>query len=188
MGAQPAPALRPLGRRAAGHPRTRRSCGSWPGRRWASRLVEATSTPQMIRVTVTCLVHATGNRATVRLSVTRRRAVPGLTHGYGLRRGGRRSPRSTASITPRHHTPDARWGLATPISMTFGNNRLHRPNTATRKLSWLGAYAGRPSPGIVHRNDGSGVRGNRLRAHLNGSWRARPPPSRPCQCGGRAAG
>ena len=38
--------------------------------------------------TVTCLVHATDDRATVRLCVTRRRPVPVLTHGCGLRGPG----------------------------------------------------------------------------------------------------
>src|ERR1035437_775859 len=46
----------------------------------ASREAEEISTPQMMRVTVTCLVCAIGSHATVRSCVTRA-AVPGLSVG-----------------------------------------------------------------------------------------------------------
>ena len=83
----------------------------------ASNVCEETSTPQMMFVTVTCLARTIAVQATVRSCVTTA-AVPKLTHGcclrgYGRRppragTGGRRSPRSTALITPQCRFPDTR--------------------------------------------------------------------------------
>ena len=68
-------------------------------------------------VTVTCLVHATGNQATVRSCVTTA-VVPKLIHGCGLRGSGSHPPcqggacnhlpGSSKSITTRRSLPDTR--------------------------------------------------------------------------------
>src|SRR3954470_6442657 len=88
----------------------------------ASRVWEPTSTPQMTSVTVTCLVDATGNRATVRSCVTPRRLVPRLPCGYGLGgrgrqpprtgSGGHRTPCSTIVADPTCRGPDTRGPAA----------------------------------------------------------------------------
>src|SRR4051794_37474082 len=89
----------------------------------ASRVCEPTSTPQMTSVTVTCLVDATGNRATVRSCVTPRpRLVPRLPCGYGLGGRGRQPPRtgsgghripcSTIVADPTCRGPDTRGPAA----------------------------------------------------------------------------
>src|SRR5205823_10500308 len=91
-------------RRQRGDPatlRAKRSTGpSRPTR--ASSVVALTSTPQIRFVTVTCLVHAIDNRATVRSCVTLRQAVPRLTRGCCLRWDGRRAPRTGSG---GHRTP-----------------------------------------------------------------------------------
>jgi hypothetical protein len=58
----------------------------------ASKVFDETSTPQMILATVTFLVRAIGDQATVRSCVTAA-AVPMLIHGCSRRGNGRRQPR-----------------------------------------------------------------------------------------------
>src|SRR5215218_8797369 len=72
-----------------------------------SSAAEQTSTPQIRSVTVTCLVHAIDNRATVRSCVTLQQAVPRLTSGCCRRGNGRRAPRtgSGGHLTPSSAAP-----------------------------------------------------------------------------------
>src|SRR3954470_10460582 len=96
----------------------------------ASRVSEPASTPQMTSVTVTCLVDATGNRATVRSCVTPRRLVPRLPCGYGLGGRGRQLPRtgsgghwtrcSTIVADPTCRGPDTR-GLPYRLRLRAGD-------------------------------------------------------------------
>src|SRR5665213_606898 len=65
----------------------------------ASSFFDATSTPQMILVTVTCLVRATVNQPTVRSCVTTA-AVPMLRNGCRQRRHGSAPPRERADGHP----------------------------------------------------------------------------------------
>ncbi|SFJ63826.1 hypothetical protein SAMN02799642_05035, partial [Methylobacterium brachiatum] len=100
--------------------------GPWRPMR-ASSVAAPTSTPQMMSVTVTCLVHATGCRATVRSCVTRRPPVPKLSHGCGLRGDGRQRPRARVGghrpsrsphlTIPKGRPPDTR-GSATQQDFT----------------------------------------------------------------------
>src|SRR3954468_20639403 len=109
----------------------------------ASRVCEPTSTPQMTSVTVTCLVDATGNRATVRSCVTpRRRLVPKLPCGYGLGGRGRQPPRtgsrghrtpcSTIVADPTCRGPDTRRVSAITVQKILGDKGL-----APRHERWL---------------------------------------------------
>src|SRR3954453_4061439 len=83
----------------------RRIAPSRPSR--TSSAAEQTSTPQIRSVTVTCLVHAIDNRATVRSCVTLQQAVPRLTSGCCRRGNGRRTPRtgSGGHLTPCSAAP-----------------------------------------------------------------------------------
>src|SRR4051794_20216431 len=83
----------------------RRIAPSRPSR--TSSAAEQTSTPQIRSVTVTCLVHAIDNRATVRSCVTLQQAVPRLTSGCCRRGNGRRAPRtgSGGHLTPCSAVP-----------------------------------------------------------------------------------
>src|SRR4051794_41081879 len=83
----------------------RRIAPSRPSR--TSSAAEQTSTPQIRSVTVTCLVHAIDNRATVRSCVTLQQAVPRLTSGCCQRGNGRRTPRtgSGGHLTPCSAAP-----------------------------------------------------------------------------------
>ena len=101
----------------------------------ASRCVDETSTPQMMSVTVTCLVRATAHRATVRSCVTKA-TVPKLIRGCSRRgngrpppregTGGRPPPRSPATLTPPGDSPDTRGRAAVALF------RLHFPTAAYR--------------------------------------------------------
>src|SRR3954463_4666715 len=100
----------------------RRVAPSRPSR--TSSAAEQTSTPQIRSVTVTCLVHAIDNRATVRSCVTLQQAVPRLTSGCCQRGNGRRTPRtgsgghltpcSAAPITLRRRLLDTRVRAVEP--------------------------------------------------------------------------
>ena len=96
----------------------------------ASRCVLLMSIPQRMLVTVTCLVHATGNRATVRLCVTRRRPVPRLTHGCCLGEDGRQPPRGR------------RGGGAPPPPPPGATRSLPNPRANVQIQGGLGCGAG----------------------------------------------
>src|SRR3954463_15723722 len=131
----------------------RRIAPSRPSR--TSSAAEQTSTPQIRSVTVTCLVHAIDNRATVRSCVTLQQAVPRLTSGCCQRGNGRRTPRtgsgghltpcSAAPITLRRRLLDTRGSVH---KRGYG----HKQATAApivAGVSEAGDCSGKPGAGCV---------------------------------------
>ena len=121
----------------------RRIAPSRPSR--TSSAAEQTSTPQIRSVTVTCLVHAIDNRATVRSCVTLQQAVPRLTSGCCRRGNGRRAPRtgsgghlppcSAAPITLRRRLLDTRG------SVHKRGPANHRASASLRRRCGIGGVA-----------------------------------------------
>ena len=118
----------------------------------ASRCVDETSTPQMMSVTVTCLVRATAHRATVRSCVTKA-TVPKLIRGCSRRgngrpppregTGGRPPPRSPARLTPPGDSPDTRGFAPKPhrVGSTFYDGLWRR--TYLIRTLWAARLAAR---------------------------------------------
>ncbi|SFJ42824.1 hypothetical protein SAMN02799642_04368 [Methylobacterium brachiatum] len=160
--------------------------GPWRPMR-ASSVAAPTSTPQMMSVTVTCLVHATGCRATVRSCVTRRPPVPKLSHGCGLRGDGRQRPRARVG----GHRPSRSPHLTIPKGRPPDTRGATRQNSVLPVVPVaFSAEPGLPSPDPRSREAHPPPQrgeGGALGVGLGSRSAALSDHRSPCGRGGRAA-